>query len=382
MVDYDVLAENASINPEVLFAEIKESEIIRIDAKCKVIRFLNKINKKYIHSSHFETFRIKHSMVLNTTKAKGTLCLSIHPNDFITMSDNAYNWDSCMSWENQGEYKAGTIEMMNSPCVIIAYLQGDKHNSRWFNKKWRELFIVTPEIITGIKGYPYHNETFETICMNWLRELVTNNENFGEYFDKTFTIASNCAVTEIETNPTFYIYPNGWMYNDYYEKHSALISKNIQHGTHYIEYSGVNNCLICGEANCFDIGNQIVCANCLDIHYCECCENWVHGEFYTDAEGTRYCQYCFESNTTTCELCEKPYPHRNLKEVRGMYKNKVVDFWWASHFCEDCIHSERFLNIFGEHTLHENIVYVQIENFSPEGFDYFGLDPENYPIEK
>ena len=38
------------------------------------------------------------------------------------MSDNNSGWESCMSWRNNGCYRRGTVEMMNSPYVIVAYL--------------------------------------------------------------------------------------------------------------------------------------------------------------------------------------------------------------------------------------------------------------------
>ena len=73
----------------------------------------------------FEQMRIKHSQILNKKRLKGTLCLSIHPLDYITISDNNCDWDSCMTWTGDdcpGEYRLGTLEMMNSPSVVVAYL--------------------------------------------------------------------------------------------------------------------------------------------------------------------------------------------------------------------------------------------------------------------
>ena len=42
------------------------------------------------------------------------------------MSDNDYGWDSCMGWMNEGEYRLGTVEMMNSPCIVVAYIDGEE----------------------------------------------------------------------------------------------------------------------------------------------------------------------------------------------------------------------------------------------------------------
>ena len=66
-----------------------------------------------------EDFRIYISQLLNTRAFTGNLCISIHPLDYITMSDNSYGWTSCMSWLKKGNYAGGTVEMMNSDNAYI-----------------------------------------------------------------------------------------------------------------------------------------------------------------------------------------------------------------------------------------------------------------------
>lgn len=88
----------------------------------KALKQLNGI-LHFMDDDEFEEFRICQSMCTNTTALEGKLCLSIHPLDYMTMSDNACDWSSCMSWQEDGCYRMGTVEMMNSPCVIVAYLE-------------------------------------------------------------------------------------------------------------------------------------------------------------------------------------------------------------------------------------------------------------------
>ena len=45
------------------------------------------------------------SRYLQEDKVKGTLCFSVHPLDFLSLSENTYNWRSCHSLD--GEYRAG-----------------------------------------------------------------------------------------------------------------------------------------------------------------------------------------------------------------------------------------------------------------------------------
>ena len=144
----------------------------------KVMRALAKISSAF-GIEGFEEFRLAHSQLLNDKTIKGELCLSIHPLDYMTMSDNDCGWESCMSWENDGEYKQGTVEMMNSPCVVVGYLTSSSSykfgcdiNDEWNSKKWRCLFIVDKDFIINIKGYPYENSNLVKASIIELAKLA------------------------------------------------------------------------------------------------------------------------------------------------------------------------------------------------------------------
>ena len=169
LIDICSLTDNIYPGDNIEIPVPNSNHPIQIQKGCKAMKMLSKIAKTF-NLEGFEDFRIKHSMVLNQKRFKGTLCLSIHPLDYMTMSDNNCEWESCMSWKQGGEYRLGTVEMMNSPNVIVAYLKADKdmdlfacwgeHDGevRWNNKRWRELFVVSPEVLMGIKGYPFNDE--------------------------------------------------------------------------------------------------------------------------------------------------------------------------------------------------------------------------------
>ena len=159
-------------------------EIVKVCAGQKITKVIGKLSNIFgLSEAGFEKFRVAHSQVLNQKKLTGRLCLSIHPLDYMTMSDNNSGWDSCMSWTNEGCYRQGTVEMMNSDMVVVAYLassedmtlwwSADKDDDKyWNNKKWRQLFVINKDIITNVKAYPYRNDELTNICLNWLRELA------------------------------------------------------------------------------------------------------------------------------------------------------------------------------------------------------------------
>ena len=84
------------------------------------------------------------------------------------MSTNDYNWNSCMDWTGSGEYRRGTVEMMNSPMVICAYLKSDVQQMHfngyeWPSKKWRAWIVVNKDAILCNRNYPYTNDNLAKV---------------------------------------------------------------------------------------------------------------------------------------------------------------------------------------------------------------------------
>lgn len=267
----------------------------------------------------FEEFRIRISQITNQRSLKGTMCISIHPMDFITMSDNSYGWDSCMKWvDDTGDYRMGTVEMMNSPIVVCAYLKGNEpfnfgwnkndEFTTWNNKKWRELFIVTPELITEIKSYPYDNEEFTKAVMDTL--LALSKENDGNEYDTEIYWTRSTQVNSHGMRLQFGTYENG-MYNDFgfYRNgkghlmhYNSQIMENMTDNTYYITYSGAKTCMICGKyIDDYDADpKEVVCEE--HGYYtratCCCCGRRLDPDdaFYSEYTGEEYCEECYYNN--------------------------------------------------------------------------------------
>lgn len=178
---------------------------------------IEKLMRLRKHIKQFEDL-----MSLNVNKVMNSeITLSIHPLDFMTMSDNASNWSSCMSWRDFGSYRCGTVEMMNSASIVIAYSKAEKPMNlfegkdedeyEWNNKTWRELFIVTKDFIYPIKGYPCHSKEFEEFVINKIAEL--GEKNCGFKYRKDF-----CKGV----SPQFY---TNNMYNDTTCRTAEIIGK-------------------------------------------------------------------------------------------------------------------------------------------------------------
>lgn len=306
------LATNVYLGRTFKFSPLDSPEkTITISSGMSVIKALGKIAAAF-NIPGFEAFRIAHSQILNQAKIKGELCLSIHPMDYMTMSDNDNDWESCMSWINNGCYRRGTVEMMNSPLVVVAYVTSSSpmcfRDFEWNNKKWRTLIVVDPEtIITTVKSYPYQNDELSQVAVTWIAEL--SNQNCNTSFDIS-TLAKAPYNGEFKTMARETLYPivmnTNDMYNDFgaVDYHTCLITAEyaaIKDKTpKRINYSGQRQCMWCGETSVdFGAEEYLVCYDCGDYHegYCPWCDCNVDEDELREVDGQLLCENCYEENT-------------------------------------------------------------------------------------
>lgn len=318
----------------------KNGKSLQINSGCKVVKMIGKIadaigvdvkaricpnghidiaddvcpycGEKVKEMDGYEAFRQAHSQVLNQKKIRGKLCLSIHPLDFLTMSDNDCGWTSCMSWmEEYGDYRLGTIEMMNSACVVIAYVEAkDKMwvcGRDWSNKKWRQLYIVTPELILGNKQYPYFSDELQGAAIKWLRDLATASVGWGPYTDEAHQIRNNAWNTINGHDSVHFNLWTNYMYNDIYDTKLAYVAPTRFDDTSFdLCISGPAVCCQCGDIIEYDTveAYHVLCRAC-DGHWrCDCCGDY-HSEYdesYTVGDYV-YCDWCYHNELEQCECC-------------------------------------------------------------------------------
>ena len=92
-----------------------------------------------------ETIQNEASRLIQEDKIEGKLRVSVHPLDFLSASENTYNWRSCHALD--GEYRAGNLSYMCDRSTVMVYLctEDKKKLPRfpasvpWYSKKWRML---------------------------------------------------------------------------------------------------------------------------------------------------------------------------------------------------------------------------------------------------
>lgn len=356
--------------PSAIKFKIKgQKKTFQAQKKAKPIRTLGKLIS-YCSSFEgyeeiaeiFEKFRIAHSLILNDKRVRANLVISIHPLDFMTMSDNASNWRSCMSWKEEGCYRIGTVEMMNSNNVLCCYLADintplsflkdykemeydepmeSSELYTWTNKKWRQLIYCTKDIIVSGKSYPYANDDITKIIIQKVRELAQKNLGwnyvFGpERYQDMKHISSLEEMNQIrayihnkDTQKHNIIFDTKGMYNDMLNDHHFhyWCVRNKVKKNKIISYSGKTSCLCCGEPvvwenedlcstwgdpegyndkynNC----DELICPDCWSDRnhcYCDICgdDSWKTKYFHLiDENGKelKICSDCYKRHVHTC----------------------------------------------------------------------------------
>ena len=361
----------------------KDGKVIKVPEGAKVMRVLQKIAKEF-DLPDFEIFRNHISRITEIRKSKIKFTLSIHPLDYMTMSDNANGWESCMNWtQGPGSYRAGTIEMMNSPVVVVAYITTKPYYPantfiKWTSKSWRELIIVHPNTICSVKSYPYYNISFDKALVNWLADLVEEKTEWRYNRKKPQESLESCsdikAWQDKEDKDNYFLlhFETNEMYNDFgntdnYGIFSINPPDNKYH-TSTINYSGLMTCMCCGE-NCgwYDNTEAVICEDCEPSTYCYCCGERVNANDAIEVDGEWVCEDCY-NDLHRCMCCEDAHFEDDLTLMFvGHIDNQTINIDYDEHYiCSECLANKEFLKYLGDTNIRAKTIQL-------DGSPYYGV---------
>ena len=375
--DVTYLAENRISGVREYLTDNKKSQYIidfgdgkkvAVADGMKTTRFIGQLAKALNMETEWEAIRREHAQITSENKINGSMCLSIHPLDFATASDNENGWSSCMSWMDEGCYRMGTVEMMNSPMVICAYMKSDVAEMKisgetWNSKKWRAWIIVTPNIIICNKQYPIHNAELGKFAVDWVKDLVHDayGWEYGEtvedvinharqHYGHEFDFRTQYMYDDIERNENLIV----GCYNPYLanvpevdELHGSTevkISNYIREriipryecgeevGTYAnirILYSGPAECMVCGN-RIYDgevDSDRLECASCYEEFVCaECGEHLSEDDLY-EYNGSYYCESCYRDLFAECTNCGCVEPKDDMIEPDIIIDRSFTNKW-------------------------------------------------------
>ena len=343
----------------------KNNKVIKVPEGAKVMRVLQKIAKEF-DLPDFEIFRNHISRITEIRKSKIKFTLSIHPLDYMTMSDNANGWESCMNWtQGPGSYRAGTIEMMNSPVVVVAYITTKPYypantSIEWTSKSWRELIIVHPNTICSVKSYPYYNIAFDKALVNWLADLVEEKTEWRYNRKKPQENLESCsdikAWQDKEDKDNYFLlhFETNEMYNDFGNTDNyGIFSINPPDNKYYtstINYSGLMTCMCCGESNYYsDNTEAVICEDCEPSTYCYCCGERVNANDAIEVDGEWVCEDCY-NDLHRCMCCEDAHFEDDLTLMFvGHIDNQTINIDYDEHYiCSECLANKEYLKYLGD----------------------------------
>ena len=301
------------------------------------------------------------SRYIQEDKVEGYLCFSVHPLDFLSLSENTHNWRSCHALD--GEYRAGNISYMVDKSTMICYLKSEEDtylpnfgSVKWNSKKWRMLlhFSDDKNLVVAGRQYPFKTNTGLEKAFDFIRTIFSPDAN--PHFNHWYGWVD--LVEEVKTMQGFqvlynpYMLVNGLLYKlqDIIKDGQFALNYNDVLYSHYYKpiYAyktdtyGVGNITIGGPVPCFECGEDVSiigeifrCIDCEEEYGtepvegfsdCEICGSRVyeetHGSWIND---TFICNDCLEQYVEECEVC-------------GTYglRDRMVEGKDGEYYCEWC----------------------------------------------
>ena len=345
---------------------------IKIYENTKITTLISKLADLFEFKPEYEKLRLKHSEIIQKLKKIDKVYVSIHPLDFVTLSDNANNWSSCVSIDETGCYRAGLGELLTSPTSIVAYTVDNNKkytigNFSWNSKTWRQLFYLEEACITSSIAYPRRNEKLTQFILEKLRKLAKDRLGYeydeGFFFRECGNFSSSLHKNDgtlLNTIKEIYFDSNvKRMYDDLNKSSSSqnlffvineekiLKKSTVESGQYFeekpvyvIQMSGEAICLNCGSSITYNGGESHLCSECYEeiCTYCVDCGEAIYEEdsiYYYEDEA--YCEHCFNNNFISCTFCGEIFRKDDYLDI-------VLQYNSPSWFSGDC--SERMGNFY------------------------------------
>ena len=304
---------------------------------------VTKLFRFFIKESELDTLIKVYATIFNQKTIKGDLCLSVHPLDYFSVSDNQCGWNSCFSVRD-GSYRISTTGLLTSPNTMVAYLSsGDVEyetydkSMTWNNKKWRAYVTMSHDQKTFHIGreYPYSNSALRQKIVEMIAELT--------------------GLEYQEVDREIYINTPDAFYNDgFYHLYEAT---NIEDDERVDELDIAEDCycMECGTTYDLEGVNGMCCISCHpECHEdymgtCTLCDTHIfdyEDYSYIISRGEYVCECC-SHELSCCEECNETYIGEDEPLVEVHHRQE--DRYYITEMCSRCLKDAME---------YDNIVYV------------------------
>lgn len=308
----------------------------------------------------------KASEIIQENKVEGYLTFSVHPLDFLSSSENTYNWRSCHALD--GEYRAGNLSYMCDRGTMMVYLSGEDkvklphfpEDVSWNSKKWRILLHFDQDLDVCFAGrqYPFFSpgaleKVFEIFSNNmatmrhtwgqgpqrekwqgWYNDYIekfASQESGREvhFEDGRYYVMNGCICDKYETVLDA---PNSLHFNDVtrsscYTKPYYMYKSYYHHTPSTFRVGAAVKCLCCGEA-IINGDDSMMCSDCEceygnsdsdEYRTCDCCGTRYYYEDAWWVGDDMVCPNCADRETFVCDECEDRYYNSEKHYYNGQY---------------------------------------------------------------
>lgn len=277
---------------------------IKINQGESFYRYMYRIIKKAfgkdsLEASEYNSLLTRLSLFKQQLSAKShgenILCLSIHPADYLTVSEGN-SWSSCYSLtgDGGGDYASAVSSTLISRDAVVAYVipkeeyEKMQENNDYIyvpNKHWRTFVLINPKQMLLMKGYPYQAPTLFKQISDLVKQMSEIPYTFSP--DGNFFIESASAYLDVHT-PSKEEYKVGSWYKvpDF---NTSNEFKHIQFAVHPFYWDN-------GEDIDLDLSGTDALFSWNKLEQCACCGNGIqHGDEAYDEETDSICCYeCME----------------------------------------------------------------------------------------
>lgn len=311
------------------------------------------------------------SRIIQENIISGYLCFSVHPLDYLSISENAHNWRSCHALD--GEYRSGNMNYMVDDTTVVCYLRADKQailphfpdTIPWNSKKWRVLLFFSNNRNMVFAGRPYPFTAEKGIEI--IRKQMLPTLGLGKWTDWKDTFLSSFKD---ERSQELYHFSKLIPIGDGFKRYSDVV-RNGPNTCHFNDllrstcysplwayksmdspWSGDNtgmtsdktevvvgkpcNCPVCGKGR-IAYTESMTCPSCADKYgyynnedyiECEICGTMTHCDdiYELDYSGLRVCPECFAHETAICQEC-------GVRDMPDVVKYRDGD---SRCLCPDC----------------------------------------------
>lgn len=290
--------DNSSILSTQSAKKVNEYSSVKCVAGQKSSRVINKLCKFYKVNEHsnFNSVFAQLSNSLSPKEFQRKAILSIHPCDFLEMSNTKNSWDSCHNLED-GSYQAGCLSYMNDSVTMIFYTTCNSITEDYSDasKITRQVFCYDDGLLLQSRLYPnqydsnaitkyrYVVQDIISSCLNISNAWILKKKHGDDDYDTYFTTALNSK-----------------QYKDYIYYGSISTFKEIGSNDKIFDIGGSAFCVCCGSLLSNHIHNiKCSCESKVICHKC--------GQTVLESN-SRYIDRHWECNSCLhiCDSCDQP----------------------------------------------------------------------------